>query len=181
MPLQPREQQIMRAAEHLFSSRRFHEVTMDDICRSAGVGKGTIYRFFKDKDDLFFRLVLSAFDDLCQLIRATSQGNAGFEEQLRRVLSEMRSFFDRKQEMLRLMQSDERNMARHRKTICADGWTAGRNSSAPCRTSCGGASRSGPFARIYRTGSWPAACWAWSAASPRIRTATPKRTDRSSS
>ncbi|RPI59812.1 MAG: TetR/AcrR family transcriptional regulator, partial [Planctomycetaceae bacterium] len=62
--------QIMQAAEKLFTSRRFHEVTTDDIAKSAHVGKGTIYNYFKDKDDMFFQMATNGFDELCDLLQA---------------------------------------------------------------------------------------------------------------
>ena len=44
----------MRAAEKLFTSRRYHEISLDAVVQEARVGKGTIYRYFQSKDDLFF-------------------------------------------------------------------------------------------------------------------------------
>lgn len=55
---------IIAAAEQLFAGKRFHEVTTDDIAREAGVSKGTIYRYFADKDQLFYQIATSGFDDL---------------------------------------------------------------------------------------------------------------------
>ncbi|MCB5163526.1 TetR/AcrR family transcriptional regulator [Streptomyces bambusae] len=40
--------QILAAAEHLFSEQEPHTVTMDQIARSAGVGRATLYRRFPD-------------------------------------------------------------------------------------------------------------------------------------
>ena len=47
MPLrgkaQGKERRIMEAAERLFTSRRFHEITLEEVAQAAKVGKGTIY------------------------------------------------------------------------------------------------------------------------------------------
>jgi len=56
MKKESKRQQILRTAEKLFTSRKFDEVTTDDIMNAAGVGKGTIYRYFRNKDDLFFHV-----------------------------------------------------------------------------------------------------------------------------
>jgi TetR/AcrR family fatty acid metabolism transcriptional regulator len=48
-----RKAQIIRAAAECFMKRGFHKTTIDDIARKAGLGKGTIYLYFKDKDDIF--------------------------------------------------------------------------------------------------------------------------------
>ncbi len=63
-----KRQQIMLAAERLFLGRPFHEVTTDQVAHEAHVGKGTIYRYFKSKDDLFFETAHRGFDELCELL-----------------------------------------------------------------------------------------------------------------
>jgi AcrR family transcriptional regulator len=40
---------VLAAAEELFAARGAREVTMEDIARAAGVGKGTLYRRFPDR------------------------------------------------------------------------------------------------------------------------------------
>jgi len=44
--------QILDAALQLFSERGFHGTAVPDIARAAGVGTGTIYRYFPDKEGL---------------------------------------------------------------------------------------------------------------------------------
>ncbi len=48
---------ILQAAAQLFGTQRFHEVRMDDIADAAMVGKGTLYRYFKDKDELYLAVL----------------------------------------------------------------------------------------------------------------------------
>jgi TetR/AcrR family fatty acid metabolism transcriptional regulator len=55
---------ILAAASQIFQSREFHEVLIDDIAALAGTGKGTIYRYFSTKEELFFVSVLHGLDDL---------------------------------------------------------------------------------------------------------------------
>ena len=49
---QQRREDIIRAAERVFFSRGFHEATMDDIADQAELSKGTLYLYFKSKEDL---------------------------------------------------------------------------------------------------------------------------------
>ncbi len=107
MPGTTKQHRIMEAAEQLFTGRRFHEVTLDEVCRKAGVGKGTIYKHFKDKDHLFLSVVMSGFEELHDLILSISSANQPFEEQLRRVLSAVGRIFVRKRQFFRMMQSEE--------------------------------------------------------------------------
>jgi len=100
-----KEKRILHAAEKLFTSRRFHEVTLDDVAGTAHVGKGTIYHYFKDKDDLFLRVVMSGYDELCALIERTASQPAPFEDQLRRILRDISLLHIRKRPLFRLLHS----------------------------------------------------------------------------
>jgi len=97
----------MQAAEKLFTSRRFHEVTLDDVIREAGVGKGTVYRYFKDKEDLFFETAMSGFDELGDALLRTVPADAPFGQQLLSACREISSFFRKRRPLFRMMHSEE--------------------------------------------------------------------------
>ena len=48
---------ILQALEKILKGRRFDEITMDEVATAARVGKGTIYRYFDNKEDLFCQMV----------------------------------------------------------------------------------------------------------------------------
>ncbi len=51
-------QQIMVAAKRVFTQRGFEKSTMEDIAREAELSPGTIYLYFKSKDELYASLCL---------------------------------------------------------------------------------------------------------------------------
>ncbi len=61
---QEKELAILDAASRVFASRPFHEVLIDTIAADAGIGKGTIYRYFETKEDLYFATVLHVVESL---------------------------------------------------------------------------------------------------------------------
>lgn len=65
---QKREIILQAAAQH-FSSQAYHEVLLSQIARTAGVGKGTIYVYFKDKHDLYSEVHLCGFSRLMADLR----------------------------------------------------------------------------------------------------------------
>jgi AcrR family transcriptional regulator len=112
-----RRQLIMREAEKLFTSRRFHEVTLDEIAESAHVGKGTIYRYFKDKDDLFFQVATSGFDELCSVIQTRVPDGGSFIDRLKGACREIGSFFCNRRQLMRMMQGEASRMQSSRGEI----------------------------------------------------------------
>jgi len=49
-----RENQIIEAAAQVFAKKGFSGTVMAEIATCAGIGKGTIYEYFKSKEELFF-------------------------------------------------------------------------------------------------------------------------------
>jgi AcrR family transcriptional regulator len=50
-------QRVLAAAEELFARHGAHNVTMEDIARAAGVGKGTLYRRYPDRASIAVALL----------------------------------------------------------------------------------------------------------------------------
>ncbi len=53
-----RRQQIIVAAKRVFSEKGFNRTTMEDIAKEAELSPGTLYLYFKNKDDLYASLSL---------------------------------------------------------------------------------------------------------------------------
>lgn len=52
-----KRRQIIEGARAIFLTRGFDAASMMDIAKEAGVSKGTLYVYFKDKDELFSAIV----------------------------------------------------------------------------------------------------------------------------
>ena len=53
-----RRQQIIVAAKRVFSDKGFNKATMEDIAKEAELSPGTLYLYFKNKEDLYASLSL---------------------------------------------------------------------------------------------------------------------------
>jgi len=97
-------ERMLEAAARLFGTQRFHEVRMEDIATAAGVGKGTIYRYFSDKEDLYLALLERAAKQMHERL-ARSVGNAKSSTgKLRAMVSAILIFFDEQPHLLSLIQ-----------------------------------------------------------------------------
>lgn len=52
-----KRRQIIDGAREIFLAKGFDAASMGDIAKAAGVSKGTLYVYFKDKDELFAAIV----------------------------------------------------------------------------------------------------------------------------
>jgi AcrR family transcriptional regulator len=50
------KEKIMQSAMHNFAKNGFDRTRMEDIATSAGLAKGTLYLYFKNKEDLFYAI-----------------------------------------------------------------------------------------------------------------------------
>ena len=102
-----RKERILRSAGRLFSERRFDEVLIEDVAREAGVGKGTVYRYFSDKEELYFAFVFSGFAELKQqLSRDATQGLDPLE-QLHAAIRSIVGFLSHNRFFFRLMTRED--------------------------------------------------------------------------
>ena len=81
-----RKAQLLQAASNVFSRIGFHAANVSDVATEAGVSQGTIYHYFKSKDDLFMA-VFEAWEteSFYQEVHAAAVGSASAAEQLRQL------------------------------------------------------------------------------------------------
>jgi AcrR family transcriptional regulator len=60
---------ITATAARLFAQRPFHKVRLEDIAAEAKIGKGTLYIYFDNKEDLYFSLIYDGFLRLVERLR----------------------------------------------------------------------------------------------------------------
>ena len=70
-----RREAILAAALEEFSARGFAATRLDDVARRAGVAKGTIYLYFRDKESLFQELVRTMLSPLVGAIEAAPKAD----------------------------------------------------------------------------------------------------------
>jgi AcrR family transcriptional regulator len=70
-----RRETILAAALDEFSARGFAATRLDDIARRAGVAKGTIYLYFRDKEALFQELVRTMLSPIVGQLAAAPLGD----------------------------------------------------------------------------------------------------------
>lgn len=64
-----REHQILQAAHDIFAREGFDAARMDDIADATGLSKGTLYLYYKSKDDLIVGLMKTTFTDWVMQLR----------------------------------------------------------------------------------------------------------------
>jgi len=84
---------IITAAAELFAAQPFHKVLLSEVAEAAGVGKGTLYTYFKSKEDLYLSVLYSGFAELIERMQhRLNQKQLGPMENLEAAIREMVQF-----------------------------------------------------------------------------------------
>src|SRR3954447_25980759 len=78
---------ILAAALEEFSTRGFAAARLDDVARRAGVAKGTIYLYFRDKQTLFQELVRMELSPVVAALEAAPAGDAPLRAVMERLIT----------------------------------------------------------------------------------------------
>ncbi len=101
--------EILEAATRVFSTGEFHDVLIDDVASSARVGKGTIYRYFETKEDLYFGTILYSFDALYSTLVESLSRETSPASRLDRIARDVLGFLWTRGFLTLLLQKDERH------------------------------------------------------------------------
>jgi AcrR family transcriptional regulator len=97
-----RRREIMQAAEYLFSQKGFLKTTMAEIAEKAEFALGTIYQFFKSKEELYMAIANEKGDIVEAKIEELVKSKMGFEEKLKAAITTLFGFFQTDQAFLRI-------------------------------------------------------------------------------
>jgi AcrR family transcriptional regulator len=82
-----RQEEILKAAFDVFSAHGYEATRIDDVARQAGIAKGTIYLYFRDKELLFQAVVRNLIPRKFDVLVKTLPGSPS--DLLRELLSQM--------------------------------------------------------------------------------------------
>lgn len=102
-----RVDRILKSARQAFAASEFQQVLVEEVARSAGVGKGTIYRYFPDKESLYFAVIFDGIQKLNGQIESATSSQAEPEMAIREFVLTLVTFFRRNRFFFRLMDVED--------------------------------------------------------------------------
>jgi len=88
------KQRLYPAVLELFSDYDFHQVNIREISKRTGVSSGTIYKYFRSKEDLIFSILDDQIVQISVLISYHINGMADIKEIFRKVFWVTMDFYD---------------------------------------------------------------------------------------
>jgi AcrR family transcriptional regulator len=95
-----RRRQILSAARQSFTRRGVTHTTMDAIARAAHVAKGTVYLYYRSKDEVLHQILTEDLAELQDDALRCLKDAGTLDERLPRYLHAVISFFDRRRDFI---------------------------------------------------------------------------------
>jgi len=101
-----RRQAVLEQAIHTFAEQGYRATDVQTIADRAGVGKGTVYRYFGTKEELFWTTAFEVFQRLRDRILQAEQRGTGALGKLRAASIAYGEFFDEHPDYLEVFVQD---------------------------------------------------------------------------
>jgi len=100
-----RQNDIINASRKLINEKDFDEISMDEIAREIGLGKSTLYLYFKNKESLYFAIVLKGIKIWEKMVKEAVNDDKNGLNKLISFKNANKDFSNRYPEYFRLLYS----------------------------------------------------------------------------
>ncbi|MGN6182754.1 MAG: TetR/AcrR family transcriptional regulator [Thermoanaerobaculia bacterium] len=106
---------IQDAAMRVIARKGVDDTTIQDVADEAGIAKGTVYVYFRDREELFARTADRAFEMLVERMDPVFDVETSFAEKLTNVVTTQLRFFDENRALFRATLALSQREASHKK------------------------------------------------------------------
>jgi len=103
-----KRESIVQAAIEVFSNKDFKTTSISEIAQKAGVANGTIYQYFKNKEDLFFTIAIEKTNEFQNQLELHIEGISGAFNKIRKFVWYFLYFFKTNSDYGRLLMLEMR-------------------------------------------------------------------------
>src|SRR5256885_6429797 len=97
---------ILEAARKVFAKKGFHDATVDDVANAAGVAKGTVYLYYRSKQDVYLAALKFGIGQMYAALVEDVNKAATTEEKLKALISAKLAYFDENRDFFKIYYSE---------------------------------------------------------------------------
>jgi len=98
--------EILSAAEKVFAAKGFFPTTMSEIAHEAEFGTGTLYKYFRSKEDLYFTIIDEKTEEINRLVKNELSQKTPTMERIKNVLQLQFEFIEKNRNFFRIYISE---------------------------------------------------------------------------
>jgi AcrR family transcriptional regulator len=111
---------ILQAARTVFASQGYANTVVEDIATEAGIAKGTLYLYFRSKEQIYLAALLEEARKLDADSRSAMSAAATWRDKLDAYLQVRLRYFETHQDFLRIYMTEFRGMCMQGKPLSAE-------------------------------------------------------------
>jgi AcrR family transcriptional regulator len=116
-PPSAKRDHLLDAGRAVFSEFGFYSATVDQIAERAGVAKGTVYLYFRSKQDLYFAIVEHDLEELhAETVQQMAKGETAFDR-IRAYVRVRCEFAESRHDFLRLLATESGTLVSRNETF----------------------------------------------------------------
>jgi AcrR family transcriptional regulator len=115
-----KSKEINRVIARLFAFKGYHSTSMREIAAELGMNQSSLYHYFKSKEDILFKLMNDAIDDVLAILKEICAADLPAEEKLKKVLGFYTSYYAGDQERLILLVNEMNSLDKRHRLILVD-------------------------------------------------------------
>jgi AcrR family transcriptional regulator len=97
---------ILDAARTVFAKKGFHETTVEEIAEAAGVAKGTVYLYYRSKQEIYFEALRFGFASLIKTLEREIEETAGVDQKLRAFIAAKLDYCETNRDFFKIYYSE---------------------------------------------------------------------------
>lgn len=113
-------QEAIRAAAAVFAEKGYHGASTKDIAQRLGIKQGSLYYYFKNKEEALSEVCMLGLEDYVRRMRTIAQGPEPFEAKLLATVASHLSSYREKDEALKVYNDERHYLPEARRTKLKD-------------------------------------------------------------
>jgi len=115
-----RTTEILEAARKIFAEKGFHDATVDDIASAAGLAKGTVYLYYRSKQEVYLAALKLGIARMSSIMLEEVRRASTTEEKLRALIAAKLTYCDENRDFFKIYYSELGRISMHPGTIDSD-------------------------------------------------------------
>jgi len=107
-----KRERILRGAIEVFARKGYYDTRVSEIAKAAGVADGTIYLYFKNKEDVLVSIFDDRLSQLIQVLREVAASGDPVDVQIRRIIELQLGLLEEQRDLAEVVTVNLRQSAR---------------------------------------------------------------------
>ena len=98
--MERRKKTILRAAVRVLNKKEYSDCPIEEIAKIAGIGKGTVYLYFRSKEELYLSIILNVAGEMKDIVESISSGGGTAREKVLKIFGQLAEYMKKHERLI---------------------------------------------------------------------------------